>query len=194
MLCTVPTFEQRLWFVERHVACWDLLKGTTYSSSPGTDLRNSLKPQPIADDTSPVTWHYIKIRSHTWMESNGRVVGMKPSLCVATIRQEFKPQGRSRGVIPRTRWEVSTTHGGDLCTGTWRAVIYLQQIITTFRVKLVKHQLNAVATGHRDTPAASLAVRITVGVPRTCDASVDTSIFGRGTSCKNIYVALMQWR
>ena len=128
------------------------------------------------------------------MRWDGRVVGMKPSLCDATIRQEFKPQGRSRGVIARTRQGVSTTHGGDLCSWTWMAVIYLQPIITSFRVKLVKHQLNAVATGHRDTPAASLAVRIIVGVPRTCEATVETSIYGRGTSCKNIYVALMERR
>ena len=104
---------------------------------------------------------------------NGRVVGMESSSCVATVRREFKPHRRSRGEINRTR-RVLTTHSCDLCTWTWRPVIYLQHIITSFRVKLKELHFDAVATGYCNTPGASLVVWIIVGVLRTCKASIET--------------------
>ena len=117
------------------------------------------------------------------MRSNSPVVSMEPSSRSATIRREFKPQGRSRGGINRTR-RVSTTHCGESSAWIWRPVIYTQQIITTFRVKLIKLQLDAVATGHCNTPGAFLVVWVVAGVIRTCKASGETPIFGQRTSCK----------
>ena len=138
--------------------------------------------------TFSVERHFVeKIRPHTWMRSSSRVVGMKTSPGAATIWREFKPQGRSRGQINKTR-RVSTTHCGELSAWIWRPVIYLQQIITKFRVKLIKHQLDAVATGYCDTPGASLVVRIIAGVLGTRKAPSETPIFGQRTSCKKFHL------
>ena len=137
----------------------------------------------LAGDTFTVARNFLdKIRSHTCTMS-GRVLGMEPSSCVATVRREFKPHRRSRGEINRTRGVV-TTHSGDLCTQTRRPVIYFQHIITRFRVKLKELHFDAVATGYCNTPGASLVVEIIVGVLRTRKASGQTSIPGRGTSCE----------
>ena len=111
---------------------------------------------------------------------------MKPSLCVADSRKEFKPHGRSRGEKNRTQ-RISTTGNAEL--PTQRTIKYLQPIIPRFRVKIIEHQFNVVPTGHRDFPRTSLVRRIIVGVPTTCKAARETPMLGQGASCKNRYLA-----
>ena len=62
--------------------------------------------------------------------------------------------------------------------------------------KLIKHQLDAVATGYCDTPGAYLVVRIIVWVIGTCKASSETPIFGhKGHPEKNFDLPwnYLQW-
>ena len=140
----------------------------------------------LAGYTIAVARHFLdKIRSHT-CTMDRRVVGMESFPSVANIRRKFKPQGRSRGRVNSTR--MLTTDRGDLNTGTWRAVKDLQRIITAYGVKRIEHHFDAVATGYRNTPGASLVVWIIVGVLRTCKASEETSTLRQGTSCKQMYI------